>query len=512
MNKSLPLPAANAHSCPADHEDARRRIEDLERRTDRALEYLADNVPDWVVPDPAIDHNILIVGGGQTGVALAFALRRAGIGGVSVIDASAEGYEGVWRTCARMETLRSAKTLPGPELGLESLSFRSWYEARFGDTAFEDLDRCGRMVWADYVSWYRRAVKVDVRNATLLRRIVPTDHGFRVELEEGGETRFETVRKVVLATGMIGAGRPAVPASISALPQSHWVHTDQMWDPAMFRGKTVGILGAASSAFDAAAVALENGADAVHLFSRHSDLVRMTRLKGLSYSGALEHYPELPDATKWHLIQYITSRSAGPIADTVRRATVFPNFHLHFNAGWRCVEAIGDKVAVTTDSGQGFRFDRVVAGTGYEVDLSARPELTGLSDKIALWRDRYAPPPGEESAKLGNYPYLGRGFEFAEKVPGDAPYLSDIHCLNNAAVASLGRAVGEIVSIRYSIPRLVSHIGRDLFLADLEKHVARIKSFDRPDLTGDEYAAAIVSHNAADGKARASSMALGTSE
>ncbi len=491
MNKSLALSLLNSSHVPAEHPKAKERIDALARRTLRDLEYLADQVPNWVPSDPEFDHDVLIVGGGQTGVALAFALRRAGIGNVSVIDSSRDGQEGVWLTCARMDTLRSAKTLPGPELGLESLTFRSWYEARFGDEAFEELVRSGRTVWADYVKWYRRAVNVDVRNGVRLNRIVPSGRGFRVELAEGDRTRSETARKIVLATGMIGAGKPAVPAPVSALPRPYWVHTDEQWDPEIFRGRTVGVLGAASSAFDAAAVALEHGASAVHLFSRHADLVRTTRLKGLSYPGAFENYPELPDASKWHLIHYITSRSAGPIADTVQRATAFANFHLHFGAGWQSAEIAGGRIEVTTTSDACFKFDRVVVGTGYEVDLSARPELDGISDKIALWRDRYTPPAGEESARLGNYPYLGSGFEFCERTPGEAPYLSNIHCLNNAAVVSLGRAVGEIVSIRYCIPRLVSQLGRDLFLADGDKHIARIKSFDRPDLTGEEYAGAI---------------------
>lgn len=491
MSTSLQVPSAVAYLVPPEHADAAQRIAALERRTRDALEYLADIVPNWVPKDPAIDHDVLIVGGGQTGVALAFALRRAGIGNVSVIDAADEGLEGVWLTCARMETLRSVKTLPGPELGLESLTFRSWYEARFGEKAFAVLERCERTVWSDYVRWYRRTTGIEVRNGVRLERILRVADGFRVELAVDGKKRYETVRKIVLATGMIGAGKPAVPPVISVLPRDRWVHTDERWDPEIFRHRTVAVLGAASSAFDAAAVALEHGASAVHLFSRHADLVRVTLLKGLSYPGALENFPELPDEAKWHLIRFITRRSAGPIADTVRRATTWPNFHLHFKAGWRATEMASDQVQVTLETGQRYAFDMVVAGTGYEVDLSARPELDGISDKIALWRDRYVPPAGEESERLGRYPYLGSGFEFCEKSPGEAPWLADIHCLNNAAVVSLGRAVGEIISIRYCIPRLVSRLGRDLFLADRLKHTERIKSFDRPDLTGEEYAGAV---------------------
>jgi FAD-dependent urate hydroxylase len=485
-DKSLSV-AANPALIPPEHPNARERIADLESRTRRAVAYLGEETPNWVPQTPEIDHDVLIVGGGQTGLALNFALRRAGITNVSVIDAVPEGFEGIWLTCARMETLRSSKTLPGPELGLESLTFRSWYEARFGEEAFEKLDRCERTLWADYVKWYRQTLDITVRNGVTLKRIIPLERGFEVELVQSDKKFRERTRKIVLATGMIGSGEPSTPPVIASLPRTYWVHTDDIFDSEIFRGQTVGVLGAASSAFDVAAIALEFGAREVHLFARHAQLVHTTRLKGLSYAGALEHFPELPDADKWHLMRYIWARSAGPIADTVLRATRFENFHLHLSSNWHSSAIVNDRVTIDTDTGR-FEFDKIVAGTGYRVNLAARPELTGIIDDIALWRDRFTPPEDEESETLGSYPYLGTGFEFMEKTPGTAPYLADIHCMSNAAMLSLGRAVGEITSIRYGVPRLANRLGQDLFLADRQHHIERIKSFNRPDLTGEEYA------------------------
>ena len=44
-----------------------------------ALRLIGPDPANWVVDRPGIDHNVVLVGGGQTGCALAFALRRAGI-------------------------------------------------------------------------------------------------------------------------------------------------------------------------------------------------------------------------------------------------------------------------------------------------------------------------------------------------------------------------------------------------------------------------------------------------
>ena len=57
---------------------------------------------------------------------------------------------------------------------------------------------------------------------------------------------------------------------------------------------------------------------------------------------------------------------------------------------------------------------------------------------IALWRDRFTPPPGEESDLLARHPYLGSAFEFTEREPGTAPFLSRLHNFTFGAMPSLG--------------------------------------------------------------------------
>ncbi|MFY9510009.1 MAG: NAD(P)/FAD-dependent oxidoreductase, partial [Rubrivivax sp.] len=56
-----------------------------------ALRLLGPAPDNWVPPRAGLDHNVVIVGAGQGGCAFALALRRAGIGGVSLIDAAPDG-------------------------------------------------------------------------------------------------------------------------------------------------------------------------------------------------------------------------------------------------------------------------------------------------------------------------------------------------------------------------------------------------------------------------------------
>ena len=65
-------------------------IQDPDADAAAALRLIGPDPQNWVPDQPGIDHNVMMVGGGQTGGALAFALRRAGIGKVSVIDAAAD--------------------------------------------------------------------------------------------------------------------------------------------------------------------------------------------------------------------------------------------------------------------------------------------------------------------------------------------------------------------------------------------------------------------------------------
>ncbi len=71
---------------------------------------------------------------------------------------------------------------------------------------------------------------------------------------------------------MAGTGGPYVPPVLADLPRTLYAHTADAIDFEALRGKTVAVLGAVASAFDAAGVALESGAQAVHLFSRRSHL------------------------------------------------------------------------------------------------------------------------------------------------------------------------------------------------------------------------------------------------
>jgi FAD-dependent urate hydroxylase len=166
--------------------------------------------------------------------------------------------------------------------------------------------------------------------------------------------------------------------------------------------------------------------------------------------------------------------SSSPM-DSVLRAVEFPNFYLHLDAPWKALRAKAGKALVEAGDGI-FGFDFVIAGTGYQYDPATRPELQRIASDVALWKDRYQPPPELASQSLGVFPYLGPGYELLEKEPGRAPWLSDVHVFNAAAYLSFGLPVGDNVSLRAGVPRLVSAISRDLYFADQSRPEPTVKS------------------------------------
>src|SRR6202035_1159273 len=134
----------------------------LNARVRRDLERVAHPSGGWLEPRigadgrPALD--VLIVGAGQSGTAIAFALMRAQVTNILTIDKAPYGEEGPWLSYARMHTLRSPKDYTGPDLDIPSLTYQSWHEARFGKEDWRKLDLILRERWAEYLLWFRHAI------------------------------------------------------------------------------------------------------------------------------------------------------------------------------------------------------------------------------------------------------------------------------------------------------------------------------------------------------------------
>lgn len=453
----------------------------LETRVRAELDLTAYPRPEWVRPrqvdgTPVVD--VLIVGGGQAGLTLAFALKRRAITNTLVLDAASEGAEGPWTTYAEMHTLRTPKTLTGPDQGVPSLTPEAWYRAAYGDDAWESIRFLPKEHWQDYLTWFRRVTAPDVRNDVRVTGIRPAGELLEVE-HTGGRT---LARRVVLATGMAGNGEWTVPAIIrDNLPADRYIHTGEKADFGRFAGSRVGVLGGGASAFDYGGRALEAGAASVDLFFRRAAVPTVNPFRWMEFYAFGAHFPDLPDADKWKFTVQFQRVNQPPPQQTWYRCTRWENFAWHTSAGWSDVRLDGGDVVVTTGAGV-FRFDTVITGTGPNVDLSARPELAAVAPNVATWGDRFTPPDGWEDAGLLTHPYLGGGFQFLQRTPGEAPWIERIHDFTYGARLSMGLNGNMNSGLGAGGRRLAEALSRSLFLEDRADFLESYCAYDVPEL------------------------------
>ena len=454
------------------------RLCDLEADVARDLRLIDyPNAPWTRTVDGVLD--VLIVGGGQGGLAIAAKLKREQVRNIVVVDESVPGEEGIWMRYARMQTLRTPKHIGGPDLGVPSLTFQAWYEAQHGAAAFAAIKYIPKADWQAYLGWYRRVLNLPVRNGVRFVGVSPRGALLCVRLQEGDATRELLTRKLVLAGGIETSGRWWTPPAIKDLPPRFRAHTSEPIDFARLRGKRVVVVGAAASAFDNAATALEHGAE-VRMLCRRRELQRVQPYKVLAFPGFLEHFGSLPDADRWRMMTHLLTVREALTAETWARVTRHSAFHLITGAPVSAAHVQDEAIVIDTPR-EKMTADFVIAGTGFDVDMALRPELADLAREAATWADRYSPPPGQVDTRLARYPYLDAGMAFTEKTPGQAPWISNIYCFNFGATVSFGPSGSSISAMKYAVPRIVSAITRSLFLEDFASHEQMIRAYETPE-------------------------------
>ncbi len=458
------------------------RLAALAARVRAELACIAHPSLPWLTPvtgpdgRPALD--VLIVGAGQSGLAIAFGLKRSQVTNSLVLDKAEEGLEGPWRTYARMPTLRSPKDYTGPDLDIPSLTYQAWHEAKFGDQSWRDLGLIPREYWADYLLWYRKVLDLPVRNGWKVTDIAPAANSLlRATIlgPHGEETLY--ARKIVLATGQEGMGDWSVPAPFAHLPVSRCVDCAAPIDFEALRGKRVAVIGAGASAFDNAAMALEAGASRVDLLCRRAEIQLVQPYRWLTFRGFLRHFSELDDSWRWRFMRAILEMREGFPQATYDRCALHATFRLHEGAPVTTARESADGVVLQTPRRE-IVADLIICATGIEVDFASRGELARCAHNIARWADRYTPPREEESQRLGAFPYLADDYALCERVANETPWIADIHLFAIASTMSFGPSGSSINAMTTAVPKLVHGVTRGLFRADIDKHWAAFQAYD----------------------------------
>ncbi|MFM9378954.1 NAD(P)-binding domain-containing protein [Gordonia sp. VNK21] len=218
----------------------------------------------------AVQPYVLVIGGGQGGIALGARLRQLGVSSLVVdkYDRPGDQWRGRYKTLCLHDPVwyDHLPYLPFPE---------NW-------PVFAPKDKIG-----DWLEFYTRVMEVPYWSKTecTSARYDEEQQRWTVELIRDGEPLTLYPTQLVLATGM--SGKPNIPSFPGAdvfAGEQH--HSSRHPGPDAYAGKKVVIIGANNSAHDIAKALVENGVDTTMVQRSSTHIVKSDSLMEIGL-GAL---------------------------------------------------------------------------------------------------------------------------------------------------------------------------------------------------------------------------------
>jgi hypothetical protein len=302
--------------------------------------------------------------------------------------------------------------------------------------------------FVNYGRWFRSQLSCS-SYPHLVEQVSQQNSLFHLTLENHQSL---TARRVVVATG-IGpfAKKPEVFAALPAEMTSHCYEGRRLSD---FGGKRVAVIGSGQSALESAALLSETGA--------HVEVI--ARIPQLRWIGGHQWLHRLGAVTRMLYSKYdvgpmgisrlvaspnVVSRIPLAVRDKIRVRAVRPagapwlaprlgNVTMTTGRDVRSASARGSEVLLTLDDGSERRFDHVLLGTGYRVDVSGYRFL--------------APSLVSAIQQNDGYPALLDGLR--SSVPG-------LHFVGAAAARSFGPLLYFVAGTEFASQQLAAHVSRN---------------------------------------------------
>ncbi|HEX4427799.1 MAG TPA: NAD(P)-binding domain-containing protein [Frankiaceae bacterium] len=312
---------------------------------------------------------LLVIGAGPYGLALAAHARQSGIGTVTLGTPM-----GFWR-----EQMPAGMFLrSGPDWHLDVAgehTFTAFLAER--RLAATDVDPIPLSSYLEYADWFTAEKGVPVDDVRV-ERLVRSGDRFVAELGDGESIQADAV---VSAPGI--AQFAVLPSWAAVLPEQRRAHTADLVTFEQLRGARCLIIGGRQSAYEWAALLCDHGAERIDIVHRH-DVPRFAAADWSFVDGYIAEtlrtrgwWRSLPAADResinrrfWEVGRLTLEPWIPPRLDT--RVRQYP--------GAEVTRAEDDGLAarVTLSSGERLDADFVVFATGYRADLQAVPYLTHL--------------------------------------------------------------------------------------------------------------------------------------
>jgi pyridine nucleotide-disulfide oxidoreductase len=322
--------------------------------------------------------SLLVIGAGPYALSTAALAREHGIDTVTVGRPM-----GFWRRHMPAGMLLRS----GPDWHLDAgavHTLEAYLEERAIDPA--DVDPLPIGLFLDYAEWFRQAKGVRVREDLVVDLARPDDR-FEAALESGERIVADAV---VAAPGIRYFTN--LPAWAGSVPAERAAHTCDLVRFEDLSGARVLIVGGRQSAYEWAALLVEQGAARVDLVHRH-DVPRFERVSWAFVDAYMETTMRVPgwwrglpkaeqdaitrrfwEVGRLTLEYWLTPRLASPA--------------IHRWPGTEVVRAgptgAGGDLRVRLSSGDDLPVDQVIFACGYRADLARVPYLASVLDRVGV--------------------------------------------------------------------------------------------------------------------------------
>jgi FAD-dependent urate hydroxylase len=389
--------------------------------------------------------DVAIIGAGPNGLGLAMHLSKRGIQH-RIFGSPMQ----TWRDMPRNMNLKSlgfATSISTPD---GTRTFPEYCRAN----GLEDYEPIEFATFAQYGMQFQRDLVPYVEN-TSVNDVKRQDGRFILTLETG---ELLTAKRVVVAVGLTYF--PRLPDVLANLPPDRLAHTWGRTDFAQYSGQEVIVIGGGSSALESAALLYEHGARVRVLVrgevhwggrgARESERGLIERIRvPISSIGhgrenwVLQHVPWLMHYLPASKRIPFTHRHLGPAPAWWLRERVDGKVPVQTKTTVIDARVLGTKVSLRVrEPGRGeyeILADRVIAGTGYEIDV----ERIAILDKTitqSIHRCELQP----------RAPRLSRHFE--SSIPG-------LYFVGPIAAPSFGPLVRFVAGSEFAVRAIAGHLG-----------------------------------------------------
>jgi FAD-dependent urate hydroxylase len=321
--------------------------------------------------------SLLVIGAGPYALSCAALAREHGIDTVTVGRPM-----GFWRRHMPAGMLLRS----GPDWHLDASgvhTLEAYLEERAVDPA--DVDPLPIGLFLDYAEWFRRAKGIGVREDLVVDLTKPDDR-FEAVLESGERIVADAV---VAAPGIRNFTN--LPAWAGSVPAERAAHTCDLVRFQDLSGARVLIVGGRQSAYEWAALLVEQGAARVDLVHRH-DVPRFERVSWKFVDAYLETTVRVPGW--WRSLpraeQDAITRRFWEVGRLTLEYWLTPRLASPAIHRWPGTEVVraepspAGELTVRLSSGDDLRVDQVIFACGYRADLARVPYLAGVLDRVEV--------------------------------------------------------------------------------------------------------------------------------